>query len=206
MIEIKRAREGEYPPKETIFSLRGRIIDPRDILRFEKRAIKKGLISADGTLSGHGQFSRQLLSAGLLGASTSHVHNIAHNIANPLSLNQNLSRISDTKRRHQLAHPSHKHWAVHVYLSNSTKSKMHPSLAMYYGQIYLYVHINHEVMTDGNLWGDEFKGIITSAIWSEKSASLQFHEFDLRLHTSVSNSVNSSWSSRARHESADTDT
>lgn len=52
MIKTKRRRERENPPKETIFNLRGRIIDPRDIVRFEKRAIKKGLITEDGSLSG----------------------------------------------------------------------------------------------------------------------------------------------------------
>lgn len=38
-----------------MFALRGRAIDPRDIVRFEKRAIKKGLITPDGSLSGQGQ-------------------------------------------------------------------------------------------------------------------------------------------------------
>ncbi|KAJ9161887.1 hypothetical protein NKR19_g1793 [Coniochaeta hoffmannii] len=51
MIKLKRRRERGHPPKDTQFSLRGRIIDPRDIVRFEKRAIKKGLITEDGTLS-----------------------------------------------------------------------------------------------------------------------------------------------------------
>jgi hypothetical protein len=54
MIKLKRRREREYPPKGTRFSLRGRIIDPRDIVRFEKRAMKKGLITENETLSGQG--------------------------------------------------------------------------------------------------------------------------------------------------------
>ncbi|KAB5532564.1 Clr5 domain-containing protein [Coniochaeta sp. 2T2.1] len=52
MIKWKRRRERENPPKETRFTLRGRLIDPRDIVRFEKRAIKKGLITPGGNLSG----------------------------------------------------------------------------------------------------------------------------------------------------------
>ncbi|KAK3390815.1 Clr5 domain-containing protein [Podospora didyma] len=46
MIQTKRQREAENPPKETRFVLRGRPVDPKDITRFEKRAIKKGLIKA----------------------------------------------------------------------------------------------------------------------------------------------------------------
>jgi hypothetical protein len=42
MIKIKREREREDPPRQTQFVLRGRAVDPRDITRFEKRAIKKG--------------------------------------------------------------------------------------------------------------------------------------------------------------------
>jgi hypothetical protein len=42
MIKIKREREREDPPRQTQFVLRGRVVDPRDITRFEKRAIKKG--------------------------------------------------------------------------------------------------------------------------------------------------------------------
>ncbi|KAL2019312.1 hypothetical protein VTK56DRAFT_9779 [Thermocarpiscus australiensis] len=44
MIKTKREREAQNPPKETRFILRGRIVDPKDITRFEKRAEKKGLI------------------------------------------------------------------------------------------------------------------------------------------------------------------
>jgi len=42
MIKTKRERERENPPKETRFILRGRVVDPKDITRFEKRAQKKG--------------------------------------------------------------------------------------------------------------------------------------------------------------------
>ncbi|KAH8894248.1 hypothetical protein GQ53DRAFT_744989 [Thozetella sp. PMI_491] len=50
MIKTKRRREREDPPKDTLFTLRGRIVDPKDIVRFEKRAIKKGSITADDSL------------------------------------------------------------------------------------------------------------------------------------------------------------
>ncbi|KAJ4300168.1 hypothetical protein N0V88_002837 [Collariella sp. IMI 366227] len=42
MIKTMREREAENPPKETRFVLRGRVVDPKDIARFEKRAQKKG--------------------------------------------------------------------------------------------------------------------------------------------------------------------
>jgi len=43
MIKTKRRRENENPPKQTRFILRGRPVDPKDITRFEKRALKKGI-------------------------------------------------------------------------------------------------------------------------------------------------------------------
>ncbi len=55
MIKTKRRREREDPPKDTLFALRGRVVDPKDITRFEKRAIKKGQITADETLSDQGK-------------------------------------------------------------------------------------------------------------------------------------------------------
>jgi hypothetical protein len=55
MIKTKRRRERENPPKDTIFTLRGRVVDPKDISRFERRAIKKGTITAEETLSGQGE-------------------------------------------------------------------------------------------------------------------------------------------------------
>ena len=55
MIKTKRRREREDPPKDTLFTLRGRMVDPKDIIRFEKRAIKKGTITADETLSHQGR-------------------------------------------------------------------------------------------------------------------------------------------------------
>ncbi|KAK4146100.1 uncharacterized protein C8A04DRAFT_35364 [Dichotomopilus funicola] len=42
MIKTMRERQSEHPPKETRFVLRGRVVDPKDIARFEKRAQKKG--------------------------------------------------------------------------------------------------------------------------------------------------------------------
>jgi hypothetical protein len=42
MIKTMRERQAENPPKETRFILRGRVVDPKDIARFEKRAQKKG--------------------------------------------------------------------------------------------------------------------------------------------------------------------
>jgi hypothetical protein len=42
MIKTMRERQAENPPKETRFMLRGRVVDPKDIARFEKRAQKKG--------------------------------------------------------------------------------------------------------------------------------------------------------------------
>ncbi|KAL2255609.1 hypothetical protein VTK26DRAFT_3020 [Humicola hyalothermophila] len=44
MIKTIRERQAENPPKETRFVLRGRVVDPKDITRFEKRAQKKGLM------------------------------------------------------------------------------------------------------------------------------------------------------------------
>ncbi|KAK3379243.1 Clr5 domain-containing protein [Lasiosphaeria ovina] len=47
MIKTKRLREAENPPKQTRFILRGRTVDPKDITRFEKRALKKGMIKPE---------------------------------------------------------------------------------------------------------------------------------------------------------------
>lgn len=55
MIKTKRRRERENPPKQTQFFLHGKPISDKDITRFEKRAIKKGLISQDSNLSDEGK-------------------------------------------------------------------------------------------------------------------------------------------------------
>ncbi|KAK1755887.1 Clr5 domain-containing protein [Echria macrotheca] len=47
MIKIKREREAEDPPKDSIFILRERVVDPKDITRFEKRAMKKGKLQLE---------------------------------------------------------------------------------------------------------------------------------------------------------------
>jgi hypothetical protein len=57
MIKAKRRRERGNPPKDTLFTLRGRPIDPKDIARFEKRAIKKGIITQEDDLSDQGKFT-----------------------------------------------------------------------------------------------------------------------------------------------------
>ena len=46
MIRIKRRREREDPTKKTRFILHGRAVDEKDIVRFEKRAVKNGLIGS----------------------------------------------------------------------------------------------------------------------------------------------------------------
>jgi hypothetical protein len=56
MIKTKRRRERGNPPKDTEFTLRGRPIDPKDIARFEKRAIKKGIITPNDDLSDQGKY------------------------------------------------------------------------------------------------------------------------------------------------------
>ena len=45
MIKTMREREAMNPPKQTKFILRGRVVDPKDIARFEKRQQKKGAMS-----------------------------------------------------------------------------------------------------------------------------------------------------------------
>lgn len=57
MIQIKRARERENPPRQTQFVLRGRVVDPRDITRFEKRAAKRGAPIPDDGEYDEGQLS-----------------------------------------------------------------------------------------------------------------------------------------------------
>lgn len=44
MVKTMRERAAQNPPKDTRFVLRGRVVDPKDIARFEKRAQKKGAI------------------------------------------------------------------------------------------------------------------------------------------------------------------
>ncbi|KAK3938805.1 Clr5 domain-containing protein [Diplogelasinospora grovesii] len=54
MIQTKRRRENENPPKQTRFILRGRPVDPKDITRFEKRAMKKGTIMSEEEIYAQG--------------------------------------------------------------------------------------------------------------------------------------------------------
>ncbi|KAK5662110.1 hypothetical protein OQA88_8015 [Cercophora sp. LCS_1] len=48
MVDISRERAEESPPKKTRFVLRGRVVDPKDIARFEKRLLTKGKAVYDG--------------------------------------------------------------------------------------------------------------------------------------------------------------
>lgn len=50
MVKIKREREAANPPKQTQFILRGRLVENKDITRFEKRASKKGTLQLDEDL------------------------------------------------------------------------------------------------------------------------------------------------------------
>ena len=50
MVRIRREREAGNPPKETQFILRGRVVENKDITRFEKRASKKGTLQLDEDL------------------------------------------------------------------------------------------------------------------------------------------------------------
>ncbi|KAK2066921.1 hypothetical protein P8C59_000699 [Phyllachora maydis] len=54
MIKTQKRRERENPGKQTRFTLRGRPIDPRDIARFEKRAMKKGGVNFEEAEEGGG--------------------------------------------------------------------------------------------------------------------------------------------------------
>ncbi|KAK1831135.1 Clr5 domain-containing protein [Podospora conica] len=47
MVRIKREREASNPSKQTQFILRGRVVENKDITRFEKRASKKGTLQLD---------------------------------------------------------------------------------------------------------------------------------------------------------------
>ncbi|KAK0743411.1 Clr5 domain-containing protein [Schizothecium vesticola] len=47
MVKIKREREAANPSKQTQFVLRGRLVENKDITRFEKRASKKGTLQLD---------------------------------------------------------------------------------------------------------------------------------------------------------------
>ncbi|GAB1319134.1 Clr5 domain-containing protein [Madurella fahalii] len=58
MIKTMREREATNPGKETRFILRGRVVDPKDIARFEKRAQKKGLIKDGDPVEIQGSTSR----------------------------------------------------------------------------------------------------------------------------------------------------
>ncbi|KAL2189920.1 hypothetical protein L209DRAFT_749867 [Thermothelomyces heterothallicus CBS 203.75] len=50
MVKTIRERRAENPPKETRFVLRGKVVDPKDIARFEKRAQKKGVLREEGSI------------------------------------------------------------------------------------------------------------------------------------------------------------
>lgn len=56
MLRTMREREALDPPKETRFILRGRVVDPKDIARFEKRAQKKGANPEGDPVDNQGKF------------------------------------------------------------------------------------------------------------------------------------------------------
>src|SRR5690348_5011112 len=55
MIKTMRERAAQNPLKETRFVLRGRVVDPKDIARFEKRAQKKGTMKEGDDIECHGK-------------------------------------------------------------------------------------------------------------------------------------------------------
>ncbi len=55
MIKTMRERKAQNPPKETRFVLRGRVVDPKDIIRFEKRAQKKGQMKEGDPVDSQGK-------------------------------------------------------------------------------------------------------------------------------------------------------
>jgi hypothetical protein len=55
MIKTMRERQAETPPKETRFILRGRVVYPKSIARFEKRAQKKGTLKEGGPIKCDGE-------------------------------------------------------------------------------------------------------------------------------------------------------
>lgn len=61
MIKTQKRRERENPGKQTRFTLRGRPIDPRDIARFEKRAMKKGGVNFEEAEEGGGKADGRFL-------------------------------------------------------------------------------------------------------------------------------------------------
>lgn len=58
MIKILRERQAANPGKETQFILRGRVVDPKDITRFEKRAQKKGLMKEGDPIEIEGELPK----------------------------------------------------------------------------------------------------------------------------------------------------
>lgn len=62
MIKTMRERAAQNPPKETRFVLRGRVVDPKDIARFEKRAQKKGAMKDGDAIECHGKPPRARIS------------------------------------------------------------------------------------------------------------------------------------------------
>lgn len=57
MIKTMRERKAQDPTKETRFILRGRVVDPKDIARFEKRAQRKGQMKEGEAVDAPGQYS-----------------------------------------------------------------------------------------------------------------------------------------------------
>lgn len=66
MIKTMREREAENPPKETRFVLRGRVVDPKDIARFEKRAQKKGTMKEGSPIECDGESPQQIAFSGIM--------------------------------------------------------------------------------------------------------------------------------------------
>jgi len=44
MVQARRDRSNASPPKDTVFTLRGQTVDPREIDRFERRATRNGTL------------------------------------------------------------------------------------------------------------------------------------------------------------------
>ncbi len=61
MIKTMRERAAQNPPKETQFVLRGRVVDPKDIARFEKRAQKRGSLKKGDPIECDGKRSQLAL-------------------------------------------------------------------------------------------------------------------------------------------------
>jgi hypothetical protein len=51
ILKLKRQREDQQPDRASEFSLRGKVVPPAKIARFEAEALKNGLIAEDDTFS-----------------------------------------------------------------------------------------------------------------------------------------------------------